>query len=195
MNLILLGPPGAGKGTQATRLQDRYGLVQLSTGDMLRQAVESGTALGRAAESVMQKGELVPDDIVIDIISDRIDAPDCRGGFILDGFPRTVAQAEALDRMLAEKGLRIDHVISLEVDESILFRRIEGRASEAAEGESRADDTVEILKTRLQVYRRQTAPILPYYGEKGTLTSVSGMDSIDEVTDAVFRIVGPSPPS
>jgi adenylate kinase len=188
MNLILLGPPGCGKGTQAQILQDRFGAVQLSTGDMLRAAVKAGTELGKQAEAIMNAGKLVPDDLIVSMIAERIDEPDCANGFILDGFPRTVAQAEALDAMLTEKGLKLDHVIELKVDEAVLFARIEGRASESG-GAARADDNPETLKKRLTVYRDQTAPILPYYRETGRLKSVDGMQSIDEVTAQLVAIL------
>jgi len=188
MNLILLGPPGCGKGTQAQILQDRYGAVQLSTGDMLRAAVKSGSELGKRAEAIMNAGKLVPDDLIVSMIAERIGEPDCANGFILDGFPRTVAQAEALDAMLKEKGLTLDHVIELEVDEAALFARIEGRAAESG-GAARADDNPETLKKRLAVYREQTAPILPYYRDTGRLKSVDGMASIEEVTGQLVAIL------
>lgn len=188
MNLILLGPPGCGKGTQAQILQDRFGAVQLSTGEMLRAAVKAGTALGQQAETIMNAGKLVPDDLIVSMIAERIDEPDCRGGFILDGFPRTVAQAKALDAMLGEKGLKLDYVIELEVDEAALFARIEGRAAESG-GAARADDNPETLKKRLGVYREQTAPILPYYRDTGRLASVDGMQDIDEVTGQLVAIL------
>jgi adenylate kinase len=187
MKLILLGPPGAGKGTQAQRLVDRHGIVQLSTGDMLRAAVKAGTPVGMKAKDVMARGELVSDDIVVGIIEDRIAEPDCSRGFILDGFPRTVAQAEALDRMLAKNGLALDAVIELKVDEGILVGRIEKRVAEmTARGEPvRADDNAESLKKRLDAYRAQTAPVSDYYASKGALKTVDGMAPIDDVTKAI----------
>ena len=187
MRLILLGPPGAGKGTQAQRLVAKHGIVQLSTGDMLRAAVKAGTPVGLRAKDIMDRGDLVPDEIVVAIVSDRIDEPDARNGFILDGFPRTVAQAEALEKMLAEKGLRLDGVIELKVDEDILIRRIESRIAEMrARGEAlRKDDDPEVLKSRLEVYRRQTAPLIDYYRQEGTLRAVDGMAPIDDVTAAI----------
>ena len=165
MRLILLGPPGAGKGTQAQRLVAKHGLVQLSTGDMLRAAVEAGTPVGLRAKDIMARGELVPDDLVVAIVADRIDEPDARKGFILDGFPRTVPQAHALDRMLREKGLELDAVIELKVDEDILLKRIEKRIAEtrARGGTLRSDDNPEVLKRRLLAYRDQTAPLVNYY--------------------------------
>ena len=187
MRLILLGPPGAGKGTQAQRLVAKHGIVQLSTGDMLRAAVRAGTPVGLRAKDIMDRGDLVPDEIVVAIVSDRIDEPDARNGFILDGFPRTVAQAEALEKMLAEKGLRLDGVIELKADEDILIRRIESRIAEMrARGEAlRKDDDPGVLKSRLEVYRRQTAPLIDYYRQKGTLRAVDGMAPIDDVTAAI----------
>ena len=187
MRLILLGPPGAGKGTQAQRLVAKHGIVQLSTGDMLRAAVKAGTPVGLRAKDIMDRGELVPDDVVNAIVSDRIDEPDARTGFILDGFPRTVAQAEALDDMLRQKGLKLDGVVELKVDEGILVRRIENRIAETeARGEPlRKDDDPEVLKTRLEAYRRQTAPLIDYYREKGALRAVDGMAPIGDVTAAI----------
>jgi len=194
MRLILLGPPGAGKGTQAQRLVAKHGIVQLSTGDMLRAAVAAGTPVGTRAKDIMDRGELVPDDVVVAIVSDRIDQPDAKNGFILDGFPRTVAQAEALDRMLQEKGLKLDGVVELKVDEGILIKRIESRIKETlARGEAlRKDDDPEVLKTRLEAYRRQTAPLIQYYRDKGLLRAVDGMAPIDEVTAAINWIFAPS---
>lgn len=188
MNLIFLGPPGAGKGTQAARVQKAHGLVQLSTGDMLRAAVAEGSELGRQVKDIMARGDLVPDDIVVKIIADRIDQPDARNGFILDGFPRTVAQAEALDKMLAEKGMKLDAVIEIRVDDSILLDRIRKRAAET--GGERADDNEETLKKRLQVYHEQTAPLIPYYESQGKLIVVDGMKPIDEVTREIEEKIG-----
>ncbi len=187
MRLILLGPPGAGKGTQAERLVAKHGIVQLSTGDMLRAAVKAETPVGLKVKDIMDRGELCPDDVVVAIIADRIDQPDARNGFILDGFPRTVAQAEALERMLREKGLELDGVVELKVDEDALVRRIESRIKQTLErGEPlRKDDDPEVLKTRLDAYRRQTAPLIDYYRDKGLLRAVDGMAPIDEVTAAI----------
>ncbi|ADH88779.1 adenylate kinase [Ancylobacter novellus DSM 506] len=191
MRLILLGPPGAGKGTQAQRLVARHGIVQLSTGDMLREAVRNGTPVGLRAKAVMDAGQLVSDDIVIGIISDRIDQPDCSKGFILDGFPRTVAQAEALDSILAEKGLKLDAVIELKVDQAKLVDRILQRAREtAARGEPvRKDDDPVVFKTRLEAYNRDTAVVAPYYAERGLLVAIDGMRPIDEVTQAISDVL------
>ncbi len=183
MNLILFGPPGAGKGTQAARLKEAHGLAHLSTGDMLRAAVEAKTPVGKEAEAIMAAGKLVSDELICNVVADRIEEPDCAKGFILDGFPRTLAQAEALDEMLAKKGKSIDAVIELTVDEDELIRRIEGRAAES--GGARADDNVETLKKRLDVYHAQTAPVLPFYREKGLLRSIDGMQSMDAVTRAI----------
>lgn len=191
MKLILLGPPGAGKGTQAQRLVDRHGIVQLSTGDMLRAAVKAGTPVGLKAKDVMARGELVSDDIVVGIIEDRIAEPDCANGFILDGFPRTVGQAEALDAMLGRHGLKLDAVIELLVDEAILLQRIETRVAEmTARGEAvRPDDNAAALHKRLEAYRAQTAPVSRYYATKGTLHTVDGMAPIDDVTGAIAAIL------
>ncbi|MGB6808670.1 MAG: adenylate kinase, partial [Pseudolabrys sp.] len=193
MRLILLGPPGAGKGTQAQRLIAKYGIVQLSTGDMLRAAVAAGTPVGLRAKSVMERGELVPDDVVVAIIADRIGQRDAKRGFVLDGFPRTVSQAEALDRLLAERGLELDAVVELKVDESILLQRIEKRVAEmSARGEKvRPDDNPEVLKGRLSAYKAQTAPLVDYYAGKGMLKSVNGMVAIDAVTGAVMGHLAP----
>jgi adenylate kinase len=191
MRLILLGPPGAGKGTQAQRLVQKYGIVQLSTGDMLRAAVAAGTPIGLKAKDIMASGGLVSDEIVIGIISDRIDQPDAAGGFILDGFPRTVPQAEALDALLKEKGLKLDSVIELRVNEAVLLQRVETRIAEmTARGETvRADDNAEALAKRLDAYRAQTEPLVHYYGDKRALATVDGMASIDEVTAQIARIL------
>ncbi len=194
MRLILLGPPGAGKGTQAQRLIAKHGIVQLSTGDMLRAAVAAGTPVGLRAKSNMERGELVPDEVVVAIVADRIGQPDAQRGFVLDGFPRTVPQAQALDRLLAERGLKLDAVIELKVDEGRLLQRIEKRVAEmTARGEQvRADDNHEVLKGRLTAYRVQTAPLTGYYAERGMLKSVDGMAAIDDVTAAIDRHVGPA---
>lgn len=191
MRVVLLGPPGAGKGTQAKTLVDRYRIVQLSTGDMLRAAVAAETPIGLKAKHIMARGALVPDEVVVGIVSDRIDQPDAKRGFILDGFPRTVPQAEALGRMLAEKGLKLDAVIELKVDEEALIRRIETRVFEMRSMGMpiRPDDTPEVLKQRLTAYRAQTAPLIAYYGKKGMLRTVDGMASIAEVTAAISRVL------
>ncbi len=205
MNIILLGPPGAGKGTQAQRLQQECGLVQLSTGDMLRAAVASGSELGQKAKGIMEKGQLVPDDLMVDLIERRIAQPDCAKGFILDGFPRTEAQAKALDAMLARLGKKLDRVIEIEVDEKALTQRIVGRFTcvkcgagyhdvfkrpkvegvcdvcGSREFTRRKDDNAETMKTRMAAYRAQTEPLLPYYRSRGVLRTVGGMASMDEV--------------
>jgi adenylate kinase len=193
MRIILLGPPGAGKGTQAARIVKRYGIPQLSTGDMLRAAVAAGTPVGRKAKAVMESGRLVSDDIVIGIVAERIEEPDARPGFILDGFPRTVPQAEALDRMLAEKGLRLDAVLEFKVDQDALVKRIEGRAAETrARGEPvRKDDDPAVFKTRLAAYNRDTAVVAPYYKARGQLVEIDGMRPIEEVAEAVSRALEP----
>jgi adenylate kinase len=191
MRLILLGPPGAGKGTQAQRLISKYGIVQLSTGDMLRAAVAAGTPVGLKAKSIMDAGQLVPDEVVVAIIADRIDQPDCKRGFVLDGFPRTVPQAEALDTLLAERGLKLDAVVELKVDEAILLKRIETRVAQmVARGEKpRSDDNPETMKGRLAAYRAQTEPLAYYYASKGLHRAVDGMAPIDVVTLAIDRVL------
>jgi len=184
MRLVLLGPPGAGKGTQATRLVGHLGIPQLSTGDMLREAVAARSPAGLRAAEIMSRGELVPDDVVIAVVSNRIDHPDASPGFILDGFPRTLPQAAALDRELAYRNANLDVVLELKVDEEALLKRIRGRAEEAAmKGESvRSDDNPEAFKTRLDVYRRQTAPVSEYYRSRGLLKTVDGLQPVDVVT-------------
>jgi adenylate kinase len=214
MIIILLGPPGSGKGTQAKRIQQTHGLVQLSTGDMLRAETDSDTEFGRRVKTIMDSGQLVPDETMIEMIDRRIMQSDCRKGFILDGFPRTVPQAEALDAMLARRGLKLDHVILLDVDETALVDRLSGRFTCGQCGASyhdrynqpkrdgvcngcggteftrRADDRPEAVKARFEVYRRQTAPILPYYSTRGTLRRVDGMADIDTVTREIDKILG-----
>jgi adenylate kinase len=189
MRIVLLGPPGAGKGTQAKELVSKYGIVQLSTGDMLRAAVSAGTPVGLKAKDIMARGDLCPDEVVVQIVADRIEQPDARNGFILDGFPRTVPQAEALDRMLAKKKLRLDAVIELKVDPDILVRRIESRIEQMKlRGEPlRADDNPEVLKQRLTAYGVQTAPLVTYYKGRGALRTVDGMASISDVSAAINR--------
>ncbi len=213
MNLILLGPPGAGKGTQAQRLVERFGVVQLSTGDMLRAAVKAGTTLGKEAQEIMEAGELVPDDLMVELIAERIGAPNCVNGFILDGFPRTTAQADALDRMLAVRGLALDKVIAIEVDEEALIERVVGRFSCSACGAGyherfsapategvcdrcggtrftrRKDDNRETMAARLAAYHEQTAPIIPYYEAAGRLARVDGRGGIDAITAAIVDLV------
>jgi adenylate kinase len=214
MIIILLGPPGSGKGTQAKRIQETHRLVQLSTGDMLRAETGSDSEFGRRVKAIMDSGQLVPDEIMIEMIDRRITQPDCRNGFILDGFPRTVPQAEALDAMLVRRGLKLDHVILLEVDEAALVDRLSGRFTCAQCGASyhdqynrpkrdevcdgcgsteftrRADDRPEAVRARFDVYRRQTTPILPYYSARGILRRVDGMADIDAVTREIDNILG-----
>ena len=192
MRLILLGPPGAGKGTQAARLTEKFKIPQLSTGDMLRAAVKAGTPVGLQAKAVMDAGGLVSDEIVCGIISDRIEEADASNGFILDGFPRTVAQAKALDELLAKKAMGLDAIVELKVDENALLARIEKRAAEtlAAGGTVRADDNPEAFKVRLVSYREQTAPVSAYYASKGVLKTVDGMAPIDQVTAALDAMLG-----
>ena len=214
MNLILMGPPGAGKGTQSQRIEKSHGIVQLSTGNMLRAEGASGSDLGKEAKDVMESGGLVSDELIIAMISSRIDQDDCKKGFILDGFPRTTPQAEALDTMLTEKGLKIEHVIEMKVDDEAMVKRITGRFTCAecgagyhdefqkpkkegvcnqcggSEFTRRADDNPETVRARLQAYHEQTAPILSYYKEKGTVKSVEGMAGIDEVTEQLNAVLG-----
>jgi len=192
MRLILLGPPGAGKGTQAQRLVQKHGIVQLSTGDMLRAAVKAGTSIGQRAKDIMARGDLVPDDMVVSIVSDRVDEADAKRGFILDGFPRTVPQAEALDRMLKEKGLKLDAVIDLKVDLGILQERIESRIADAkARGAPlRSDDDPVVLRKRIEAYRAQNPALVDYYGRLSALRSVDGMAPIPEVASAIDQALG-----
>ncbi|WP_127143363.1 adenylate kinase [Pelagibacterium montanilacus] len=190
MRLVLLGPPGAGKGTQAQILVQTYGIPQLSTGDMLRAAIAAQTPMGLEAKAIVDRGDLVSDEIVSGIISDRMDEPDCANGFILDGFPRTIAQAEALNHMLDRKGLHLDAVVEIKADPDILVKRIVKRAQES--GGARADDNEEVLRKRLDVYVQQTAPLVSFYANEGLLRSVDGMAPIDDVTGAIKAAIGGS---
>ena len=183
MRLILLGPPGAGKGTQAKILVESYGIPQLSTGDILRSAIAAKTPLGLEAKAIVDRGDLVSDAIVNGIVSERLDAEDCKPGFILDGFPRTIAQAEALDQMLVDKGVKLDAVIEIKADADELVRRVIQRAKES--GGARADDNEEVLRKRLGVYQEQTAPLVAYYADKGLLKTVDGMAPVEQVTAAI----------
>ena len=219
MNIILLGPPGSGKGTQAKRIEQKYGITQLATGDMLRAATLSGNQLGLRVKSIMDSGQLVPDNIIIDMIAERVEQPDCRYGFVLDGFPRTLAQAQALDQMLSRRSRQLDYVIEFEVDEAALVDRLAGRftcqqcgasyherdnrpkvdgvcdACGGCEFICRADDRPETVRARLDVYHRQTAPILPYYRGRGILRPVDGMAEIGLVTREIEKILqGAAPP-
>jgi adenylate kinase len=188
MNLILFGPPGAGKGTQAKFLQDEWGLPQLSTGEMLRAAIAAQTPLGRQVKAIMDRGDLVPDEVVVSIIADRLDQPDCAHGAVFDGFPRTVRQAEALDEMLTGRGSKIDAVVELKVDDEAMVGRMENRVKENP-GSARADDNPETLKNRLAVYHRNTAPLLAFYGRQGKLKTVDGMAPIPQVAQAIRGIL------
>ncbi len=192
MKIILLGPPGAGKGTQSQLISEKHGIPQLSTGDMLRAAVKAGTPVGLKAKEIMASGGLVPDEVVVGIIADRISEPDCARGFILDGFPRTLPQAAALDALLKSKSLKLDRVVELKVDDTILVSRIETRAKEtlAAGGTVRADDNADALKTRLMAYYRETSPLTGYYFAHGLLKTVDGMAPIADVTRQIDGVLG-----
>lgn len=187
MRLILLGPPGAGKGTQAKYLIETYGIPQLSTGDILRSAIAAKTPMGLAAKEVMDRGDLVSDEIVNGIVSERLDREDCKPGFVLDGFPRTIPQAEALGKMLAEKGMALDAVVEITADADVLVERIAKRARES--GVARGDDNPEVLRNRLDVYRQQTAPLVDHYRSKGLLRTVDGMAPVDDVMAAIRKVL------
>ena len=191
MNIILLGPPGAGKGTQAKILEEKFGLKQLSTGDMLRAEVASGSALGQKAKEIMDSGNLVPDEIIVDMIAACLDKPECEGGIIFDGFPRTVDQAQALDSMLEDKGKPLAAVIQIVVDETVLIERLNTRIRQMTEAgqEVRSDDNEETLKSRLEVYRNQTTPIIPYYETEGLLYKVDGMAPIEDVAEQIEKFL------
>ncbi|ARU02351.1 adenylate kinase [Yoonia vestfoldensis] len=192
MNIILLGPPGAGKGTQARKLVEDRNMIQLSTGDMLRAARTSGTAMGKTVAAVMDRGELVTDEIVIGLIREQLETAGDHGGFIFDGFPRTLAQADALGDLLAEMGQSLDHVIELQVNDDVLVDRVLGRAAEttASGGQARADDNADSLRTRLLAYYKQTSPLIGYYHAKGDLTSVDGLASVDAVAESIAKVLG-----
>lgn len=216
MKVIFFGPPGCGKGTQAQRLHDRLGLPHLSTGDMLRAAIGAGTEVGQRVKAIMETGELVPDEVVIGIIAERVEQPDCADGFMLDGFPRNLAQADALEALLAGRGMAVDRVIEIQVDDDILVRRVAGRFTCAACGAGyhdefqptktagtcdqcgesefirRPDDNAETMRARLKTYHDQTAPLLPYYRDKGLLSSVDGMASVDDVADQIAAALAPT---
>ncbi|MBR2573228.1 MAG: adenylate kinase [Loktanella sp.] len=192
MNIILLGPPGAGKGTQARKLVEDRNMIQLSTGDMLRAARTSGTAMGKTVAAVMDRGELVTDEIVIGLIREQLETGGDHGGFIFDGFPRTLAQADALGDLLAEMGQSLDHVIELQVNDDVLVERVLGRAAEtvASGGQARADDNADSLRTRLLAYYKQTSPLIGYYHAKGDLISLDGLASVDDVADSIAAVLG-----
>ncbi len=183
MRIVFIGPPGAGKGTQAERMIEKYSLAHLSTGDMLRAARDAQTDVGKKADEYMSSGQLVPDDIIVGVIQERLAQSDCQGGYLLDGFPRTIAQAEALDKMLADKGTPLDVVLELKVPEDELFQRLAGRG--------RADDTPEVIKQRLVAYRDQTSPLLDYYGKSGLLKSIDGLGTIEDIFGRVQVILDP----
>jgi adenylate kinase len=188
MNIILFGPPGAGKGTQAKFLVEKYNIIQLSTGDMLREAIKSGSELGKSLSLIMDKGDLVSDKIIMSIIEEKIDKDDCKNGMILDGFPRTLNQANELDELLNSKKIIIDYIIELTVDENLLINRIEKRAEENLD--IRNDDTVDILKNRILVYKNDTLPVLKYYKDKNRLISINGMQSIEKVSNDLYKTIG-----